>query len=81
MFEAGRRTIRIALFTVIAVAVLPATAADEVKSLRLYALDCGHVDFKNMGLFSDTGEYDGKTGTLVVPCFVIRHPKGTLVWN
>jgi glyoxylase-like metal-dependent hydrolase (beta-lactamase superfamily II) len=68
------------LFTAVALAALP-VAADEVKSPRLYALDCGHVDFKNMGLFSDTGEYDGRPGTLAVPCFVVRHPKGTLVWD
>ena len=61
--------------------VCPSLAADEIKSLRLYALDCGHVEFKNMGLFSDTGEYEGKPGSAVVPCFVIRHPKGTLVWD
>jgi glyoxylase-like metal-dependent hydrolase (beta-lactamase superfamily II) len=34
-----------------------------------------------MGMFSDTGEYDGKPGSLVDPCFVIRHPKGTLLWD
>jgi len=59
----------------------PSLAADQVKSPRLYALDCGRVDFSNMGLFSDTGEYDGKPGSLVVACFVIRHPKGILVWD
>ena len=60
---------------------LPAYAADAIKTVRLYALDCGLVDIKNMGLFSDTGEYDGKPGALVTPCFVVRHPKGTLVWE
>ena len=59
----------------------PAHAADPVTELRLYTLDCGVIDAKDMGSFSDTGEYDGKPGTLVVPCFVIRHPKGTLVWD
>ena len=65
----------------LAIVATPTMAADEIKSVRLYALECGRVDFKNMGLFSDTGEYDGKPGSLVVPCFVIRHPKGTLVWD
>ncbi len=60
-----------------------ATAAETaaVPAVRLYALDCGRIDFKNMGLFSDTGDYDGKAGSLVDPCFVIRHPKGTLLWD
>lgn len=72
------RCVSIAAITALA---LPAYAADAIKSVRLYALDCGHIDIKNMGFFSDTGEYDGKPGALVAPCFLIRHPKGTLVWD
>jgi len=34
-----------------------------------------------MGGFSDTGEYDGKPGAIVAPCFLIRHPKGELLWD
>ncbi|MDR3417453.1 MAG: N-acyl homoserine lactonase family protein [Nevskia sp.] len=59
----------------------PALAADEVKQVRLYALDCGRVQLKDMAMFSDTGEYDGKPGTLVDPCYLIRHPKGNLLWD
>jgi N-acyl homoserine lactone hydrolase len=54
-----------------------AAAAD----LRLYVLDCGHATFKDMGGFSDTGEYDGLAGEIAVPCFLIRHPKGDLLWD
>ena len=49
--------------------------------VRLYALDCGHASIKDMGMFSDTGEYDGKPGDIADPCFVIRHPKGVLLWD
>ncbi len=49
--------------------------------VRLYALDCGHAAFKDMAMFSDTGEYDGKPGEVADPCFVIRHPKGVLLWD
>jgi N-acyl homoserine lactone hydrolase len=49
--------------------------------LRLYVLDCGHATFKDMGGFSDTGEYDGKAGEIAAPCFLIRHPKGDLLWD
>jgi glyoxylase-like metal-dependent hydrolase (beta-lactamase superfamily II) len=52
-----------------------------VTELRLYALDCGHATFKDMGVFSDAGEYDGRSGELAVPCFLIRHPKGDLLWD
>jgi N-acyl homoserine lactone hydrolase len=49
--------------------------------LRLYVLDCGHATFKDMGGFSDTGEYDGVAGEIAAPCFLIRHPKGDLLWD
>jgi len=58
-----------------------ASAAEPPAQVRMYALDCGTITAKQLGLFSDTGEYDGKTGELVDPCFVIRHPKGVLVWD
>jgi glyoxylase-like metal-dependent hydrolase (beta-lactamase superfamily II) len=69
------------LLTVIATAGTPARSEDRVNALRLYALDCGYVEFKDMSWFSDTGEYDGKPGRLVDPCFLIRHSKGTLLWD
>jgi N-acyl homoserine lactone hydrolase len=53
----------------------------RVAELRLYVLDCGHATFKDMGGFSDTGEYDGKPGEIAAPCFLIRHPKGDLLWD
>ncbi len=57
-------------------------ASDQVAEVRLYAIDCGRMDFKDMGaLFSDTGEYACQAGTFVDPCFLIRHPKGTLLWD
>jgi N-acyl homoserine lactone hydrolase len=58
-----------------------AAATPQVAQVRLYALDCGHATFKDMGMFSDTGEYDGTTGKIADPCFVIVHPKGVLIWD
>lgn len=59
-----------------------ASGADSVQEVRLYAMDCGRIDVKDLGpVFSDTGELDGKPGTLSDPCFLIRHPKGTLIWD
>ena len=58
----------------------PATAAEKTN-VRLYALDCGHMTLKDMNNMSDTGEYAGKSGEFIVPCFLISHPKGYLLWN
>ncbi|MFT3734577.1 MAG: N-acyl homoserine lactonase family protein [Rhodocyclaceae bacterium] len=61
-------------------ASLPAHAEQPAK-VRLYTLDCGRAEFKDMGMFADTGEYDGKPGKVVMPCYLIRHPKGNLLWD
>jgi len=58
-----------------------ATAPVEPEPIRLYRLDCGKIDFKDLSFFSDTGDYDGKGGELVVPCYLIKHPKGWLMWD
>ena len=60
--------------------IAPASLAKS-PVLRLYVLDCGHATFKDMGGFSDTGEFDGKPGAIAAPCFLIRHPKGDLLWD
>jgi glyoxylase-like metal-dependent hydrolase (beta-lactamase superfamily II) len=57
------------------------SGASPVTSVRLYAIDCGHLSFKDMAMFSDTGEFDGQSGEMAVPCFLIRHPKGDLIWD
>lgn len=62
----------------------PGARADPppaVASLRLYALDCGRIQADDLGAYSDTGEYDGRSGTLAVPCFLVRHPEGDLLWD
>jgi glyoxylase-like metal-dependent hydrolase (beta-lactamase superfamily II) len=69
------------LLLTVAVASGPARAANAVKDVRLYAIECGRIDVKDMGAFADTGEYDGQSGTLTVSCYLIRHPKGTLLWD
>jgi N-acyl homoserine lactone hydrolase len=69
------------LFVTLCAVAGPVFCANETAEVRLYALDCGRVEFKDMGMFADTGEYDGKTGVLAAPCFLIRHPKGTLLWD
>ena len=60
---------------------LVASTAEPVKQLRLYAMDCGTVSIKDARLFSDTGDLDGKSLKAVVTCFLIRHPKGNLIWD
>lgn len=74
------RILPAAALLLLAAGFAPARGAASVD-VRLYALDCGHAAFSDMGQFSDTGEYDGKPGEIADPCFVIRHPKGILLWD
>lgn len=77
-----------AALVVLAWGAMPASAVAQTQAgaasreIRLYTLNCGHLEFKDLSFFSDTGDYDGgKSGAIVAPCFVIRHPKGILVWD
>lgn len=58
-----------------------AQALEPVPQLRLYAMDCGRVKVKDAAVFADTGEYDGRPLDAIAPCFLIRHPKGMLMWD
>jgi N-acyl homoserine lactone hydrolase len=72
------RTVLLAALACFDMAVAsPPTSAQ----VRLYAMDCGRIEFNDLGPFSDTGEYEGRPGTLMTPCFLIRHPKGDLLWE
>jgi glyoxylase-like metal-dependent hydrolase (beta-lactamase superfamily II) len=51
------------------------------KGVELYAMDCGRLTMTNADAFSDDGAYAGVPKTMVVPCYLIRHPKGDLVWD
>lgn len=52
-------------------------------SIKLYTLDCGLTEFQGAGadVFSDTGEYEGKSLALPTPCFLIQHGKDWLLWD
>lgn len=49
--------------------------------VKLYALDCGKFTLPNADSFADDGAYKGQAKTLVDPCYLIRHPKGDLIWD
>lgn len=55
----------------------PAVAAGP----RLYVLDCGTISAMDPALFSLKKEEIKGDGHFVSPCYLIVHPKGTLVWD
>ncbi len=54
--------------------------AQPPKSLRLYVIDCGTLDIP------DTSPYQFKkeelaSAAMSAPCFLVVHPKGTMMWD
>lgn len=54
--------------------------AQRAGSVRLYVADCGTLHIADMGRFQLTKEQVAATD-LSVPCFLVVHPKGTLIWD
>ena len=65
-------------------AVLAAQApkAAPPKAMRLYVLDCGLLNITREGVerYHVTTAEVGET-RMPVPCFLVAHPKGTLMWD
>jgi N-acyl homoserine lactone hydrolase len=82
-----RRTINHLLIAaaMVGLAALPSARAQTrkpapPKSLRLYVLDCGKITVANgnsMGF--KPGEL--ANSNMVTPCFLIVHPRGTMMWD
>lgn len=53
------------------------------RGIQLYALDGGriHATGSDATEMSDDGAYAGRTLEMPVPCFLIRHPDGDLIWD
>jgi len=54
--------------------------AAPVKSLRVYLFDCGAIKGFDPTLFQFKKE-ELKDANMVVPCYLVVHPKGTLMWD
>jgi len=58
--------------------LLPATQTET--SLKLYVFDCGHLTFQTVDRFS-VQDHETDVRELVVPCYVIEHPEGRMLWD
>lgn len=61
----------------------PSAEKQEARgpAIQLYAIDCGRAAFNDVGMFADDHSMDGQARNLVVPCYLIRHPSGDLIWD
>jgi glyoxylase-like metal-dependent hydrolase (beta-lactamase superfamily II) len=54
--------------------------AQPPKSVRLYVIDCGVLDIPDTSPYQFKKE-DLATTLMSAPCFLVAHPKGTLMWD
>ena len=57
-----------------------AQRAQLPQSLRLYVLDCGSLNVPDTSPYQLKKE-DLATSMMSAPCFLVAHPKGTLMWD
>ena len=60
----------------------PSARAQAPRTLRLYVFDCGVLNITTAGVerYHVTPAEVGET-RMSVPCFLIAHPRGTLLWD
>ena len=54
--------------------------AQPPKSVRLYVFDCGSLNIPDTSPYQLKKE-DLATTYMSVPCFLVAHPKGTMIWD
>src|SRR4051812_46608176 len=57
-----------------------AQARQAISSPRLYVFDCGTLDVADTGRFRLKRE-EVATDKLSVGCYLVAHPRGTLIWD
>lgn len=67
-------------FTLLALSAC-APPTPPAPAVELYAMDCGHIQFTDVDMFADDGSFAGQSRELIVPCYLIRHPSGDLIWD
>ena len=58
-----------------------AASAAGASELRLYVLDCGTIAPMDPALFNLKPSEIHSDGSFVSPCYLVVHPKGTLIWD
>jgi N-acyl homoserine lactone hydrolase len=75
-----RRILWAPVFLLILSTVAAQKTAAPVRSLRVYLFNCGLIKGERPTGYGLKNE-DVKNTDMVVPCYLIVHPKGTLMWD
>ena len=70
------------LSTVLSIALLITACSSQPveKPLSLHIFECGEIEVRDVSLFSP-GVDVGKKRQMVDSCYLIQHPKGSLIWD
>ena len=79
-FVAGISVIASSLLVTTLLAKDVVMADAKLSSLKLYVFDCGMIRFDNIDFFSIAND-ETDIRDLIVPCYVIEHKKGRLLWD
>jgi N-acyl homoserine lactone hydrolase len=66
---------------ILALLVAMTALGQTQRPLRLYILDCGTIGAMNPALYNLKAEEIKGPMTLVTPCYLIVHSRGTLLWD
>jgi len=62
-------------------ALMLSAGAAPAADMELWRLDCGAIELKDMGLFSDNYAYKPTPKTLTDSCYLIRHDRDYMLWD
>ncbi|RLU02375.1 MAG: N-acyl homoserine lactonase family protein [Ketobacter sp.] len=57
-----------------------ATHTPTAPDIKLYVFHCGNIEVRDVSVFSP-GVNQGQVKSLTDSCYLIRHPKGDLIWD
>lgn len=67
------------LFTAVS-SLLAVACAPAESPLTLHEFDCGVIRFESVAMFG-IGDDETDVRDLIVPCYVVEHPAGSLLWE
>lgn len=75
-----RELLPLAVLAMAALLASPAMPAQPPSAVRLYVFDCGRLDIPDITPYRLT-RAEIATNVMSVPCFLVAHPKGALMWD
>ena len=72
--------VKISTLSISALLLSACASQPETKPITLHIFDCGEIEVRDVSLFSP-GVDEGITKQMVDSCYLIQHPKGTLIWD